>query len=337
VRLGFATILKWLLPLMTCFVAVAVVVEPSAHAGDGGGRVYRFLPQWIPQAQFAGFYVAERKKFYEKRGLKVEILKGGLESPPAETLTKGGADFVSLFLSDAIKLRSGGLRLVNIGQMGQRSSLMLIARKDSGITKPEDLDGRRVSLWEGDFRTQILTFLQEHGAKATIVPQGSTVNLFLRGGVDAASAMWYNEYHLVLNAGLDTGELTTFPLADHDLNFPEDGIYCLEKLWGESPEDCGKFVAATLEGWRYAFEHPEEALDIVMAICDQAHTGTNRSHQRWMLARMRDIMLPGDGRRLDGLLTKKDYEQVAEFLLKHQVINSSPPFADFAKEPKSHD
>ena len=116
---------------------------------------------------------------------------------------------------------------------------MLVAKKSSGIQTPKDIQGKKVGLWEGDFRIQPQSFFQRHNLAVRIIPQSTTLNLFLRGGVDVASAMWYNEYHMLLATGLDADELTIFFLADHDLNFPEDGIYCMEDTFKNHP---GKIV-----------------------------------------------------------------------------------------------
>jgi NitT/TauT family transport system substrate-binding protein len=68
--------------------------------------------------------------------------------------------------------------------------------------------------------------LRKYDLTVQVVPQSFSVNLFLRDGVDVASAMWYNEYHTILNCGIDPDELTTFFFHEHGLNFPENGIYC---------------------------------------------------------------------------------------------------------------
>ncbi len=133
-------------------------------------------------------------------------------------------------------------------------------------------------------------FFRKYHLQVREVPQSATLNLFLRGGVEVASAMWYNEYHQILNAGVNPEELTTFFLADHGMNFPEDGIYCLEDTAKQHPESCRAFVAASLEGWRYAFAHPDEALDIVMQYVQAANVATDRVHQKWMLEQMREII-----------------------------------------------
>jgi NitT/TauT family transport system substrate-binding protein len=290
-----------------------------------------FVPHWLPQAQFAGYYVAQEKGFYRREGIDVRILRGGPESPPAEMLTQRKAAATSMFLSEALQLRDKGLKLINICQLMQKSGFILVARRSSGIVKPRDLNGRRISLWN-HFRVQPQAFFRKYGIEPHILPLGTTVNLFLRGGVDGAAAMWYNEYHMILNAGLDAEELTTFFFDEHGLNFPEDGIYVLEETYRRHPEWCHRFVRATLAGWTYAFEHPEEALDVVMHHAAQARTGTNRVHQRWMLARMKDLMRVPDNRRRFGTLDAGDYEVVARELLQAGLIRGIPPWQTFYRD-----
>ncbi|MBI5592889.1 MAG: ABC transporter substrate-binding protein [Deltaproteobacteria bacterium] len=287
-----------------------------------------FLPQWTPQAQFAGYYVAIRKGFYQKRGIDLQLLAGGPDNPPADMLVSRKTDFTTLFLSDAIKLRSRGFDLVNVAQIGQKSGFMLVARKSSGILSPKDLNGKRVSLWS-DFKLQPLAFFQKHQIQVTIVPQTYTINLFLQGGVDAACAMWYNEYHTLLNSGVNADELTTFFFDQHDLNFPEDGIYCLHETLKKDDRICRNVVLASLEGWRYAFDHPAEAIDIVMTYVQEAHVGTNRVHQRWMLDRIRDISVTGDGNTPMGTLSSDGYQTVASKLKSGGMIDEVPKFNEF--------
>ena len=232
-------------------------------------RRVSFVPQWIPQAQFAGYYVAVEKGLYKKNGLDMNILRGGPERPSAEWLRKGAADFATMFLSTAIDERAKGTRLVNIGQIVQRSSQVLIAKKSSGIRSPVDMNGKKVGLWGAELSMMPTALFRKYGLHVTVIPQSSTVNLFLRGGVDVVSAMWYNEYHSILNAGVEPEDLVVFHLSDLG-SFPEDGIYCLESTFKKDPQTCCRFVRASLEGWKYAFEHEEEALDIVMRYVDEA-------------------------------------------------------------------
>jgi NitT/TauT family transport system substrate-binding protein len=306
--------------LLFCFLPIPALCE-DLHP-------VTFLPQWTPQAQFAGYYVAIRKGFYQKRGIDLRLLEGGPDSPPADMLLCRKADFTTFFLSDAIKLRSKGVDLVNVAQIGQKSGFILVARKSSGIFSPKDLNGKRVSVWP-DFQIQPLAFFRKYQIQVTVIPQTYTINLFLRGGVDAACAMWYNEYHSLLNSGVNTDELTTFFFDQHGLNFPEDGIYCLSEMLKREDRICGKVVSASLEGWRYAFDHPDEAIDIVMTYVQEAHIGTNRVHQKWMLDRIRDISAPGDGNTPMGTLSPADFLTVAGELKSGGMIDDVPNFKEF--------
>lgn len=86
-------------------------------------------PQYLPQAQFAGFYVAKEKGFYENYNLDVDIRTYKSNGIVTEGLKSGELDFGTFFLSNAIKLRSQGLTLVNIGQISKQSALLLLSKK----------------------------------------------------------------------------------------------------------------------------------------------------------------------------------------------------------------
>jgi NitT/TauT family transport system substrate-binding protein len=287
-----------------------------------------FIPQWFPQAQFAGYYMAYEKGIYRKQGIDLMIMRGGPEYPPSDILPRNKAHFTTMFLSTAIQLRNRGVRLVNIGQIVQRSGFILVTRKTSGIDSPADLNGEKVSIWP-DFSLQPQAFFRKYRVDVKTVPQGATLNLFLRGGVAAASAMWYNEYHTLLNAGINEDELKSFFFDQHGLNFPEDGIYCLEETFKTDPDLCCRFVRASLDGWRYAFAKQEETLDVVMRYIREANVGTNRVHQQWMLERMNDLILPVGNKTVMGHLKQEDYLRVAGELKRNGIIKMIPPYGEF--------
>jgi len=309
---GLATVL-------IAFFAGTVLAGPLKPAA--------LIPQWEPQAQFAGYYVALAKGFYAARGVDMRILRGGPASPPSALLRDGRAQFGTFFLATAIRERAGGLPLLNLAQFVPHANQLIIARKADGITTPHDLDGKRVSLWGPEFRILPEAFFKKFEARVTEVPQGFTVDLFLRGGVAACSAMTYNEYHAILNAGLDAGELTVFSLADFGLDLPEDGLYTLDGTWEKDPELCRAVVRATLDGWRYAFTHPEEALDIVMSHVAAAHLPTNRMHQKWMLSRITRAM-SADGPDF-GLLSRPQYQTTSDALVAAGLVTTAPPYEVF--------
>ncbi|MCK9554391.1 ABC transporter substrate-binding protein [bacterium] len=317
--------------ILLCICALFFAATPLSSAETTFQKA-SFLPQWSPQAQFAGYYVAYEKGIYKKYGLDIAIIQGGPDSQPARMLEDGSVDFVTLWLSSAIRENDRGAEMVNIAQMMQKSALMLIAKKSSGIYKPEDINNRKVSLWGDIFRIQPLEFFRKFDLTVNVIPQSYSVNLFLRDGVDVVSAMWYNEYHTILNSGYDAGELTTFFYYDYGLNFPEDGVYTDKDYFEKNPQMCRSFVKASLEGWQYAFEHQEEALDIIVKYMEAAHIPANRAHQKWMLERMKDLMTDGNSAKPSGLLSESDYIYVSDCLRESGLIKSVPEFSDFYKD-----
>ena len=324
--------------VVMCGLLMLVVLSSQAHAGEKSLRKASFIPQWVPQAQFAGYYVAYEKGFYRDNNIDLTIITGGPTAPADRLLKDGNADFATLWLSSAIAMRSKGVRLINIAQMVQRSALMLVALKSSHIVSPEDMAGKKVGLWGPLFQIQPKALFAKYDIQVKPVRQSYSVNLFLRGGVDVTSAMWYNEYHTILNAGINANELTTFFFYDHGLNFPEDGICVLEDTYAKDPELCSDFVCASIRGWAYALAHPEEALDIIMAQLKKAYIPATRVHQRWMLERIRDLMIPaGRKKQPMGHLNPDDYLRVGKSLLEYDMITKIPEFSEFHREVICHE
>jgi NitT/TauT family transport system substrate-binding protein len=323
----------WKIRIILCIVLFFKAT--SAMAGEMALKKASFIPQWAPQAQFAGYYVAYERGIYKKHGIDLTIIPGGPDHPSSDFLEAGKADFATLWLSSGIQKRAHGVKLVNIAQMMQRSALMLVAKKSSGIKTPQDINGKKVGLWGPIFQIQPRAFFKKYNLRVKIIPQSYSVNLLLRNGVDVASAMWYNEYHIILNSGLNPDELTTFFFHEHGLNFPEDGIYTLEDTFQKDPSLCCAFVEASIEGWLYAFGHPEEALDIILKYMAKAHISANRVHQKWMLERMEDLILPHDITM--GRLLPEDYNRVGQGLKENSLIKEVPDFKSFYRKCYTYD
>lgn len=318
--------------IIICLVLLSGSVSGfHAEAGESSLKKAIFIPQWSHQAQFAGYYVAYEKGIYEKYGIDLTIMNGGPDRPSTEHLKNGNSDFATMFLSTAIREKANGVNLLNIAQIVQRSALMLVAKKSGKIDDPKEMDGKKIGLWGPEFQIQARALFKKYGVEPKIIPQSQSINLFLRDGVDVVSAMWYNEYHTILNNGIDPKELSTFFFDDYGLNFPEDGIYTLTEKFDKDPSLSCAFVKASIEGWEYAFENPDEAIDIVLKYMRNSKLPANRVHQKWMLGRMKDIIL-GDGELTTiGVLKEADYNRVTDELKKTGFTKDSPEFRDFYK------
>ena len=316
-----------------CCLGVAALAVAGTRGGPAEGasrpEQVRLVLQWEPQAQFAGYYAAAEQGYYRDHGLDVEILSGGPGIDPIAELRSGRAEFATSFLSGAMTAAEEGEPLVCVSQIVNRSNLLLVARRGA-VADRDALDGQRVSLWGTSFQAAYLGYFSTADVEPELVPQYYTVNLFLRGGVTACAAMEYNEYHTILQAGVNPDELTTFSLREAGFDFPEDGVYTLASTQRRSPGLCREFAAATLEGWQYCRDNPEKAVTMVMRRAQAEHVPTNRAHQDWMLEYVLRAVYPGENDSWQpGVLSRVDYERTRAIMIGEGQIAGAPSYERF--------
>ncbi len=285
--------------------------------------------KWVTQAQFGGYYVALDKGFYEEEGLNVTIKPGGPDVAPAQVIAGGGADVVLDWMPSALASREKGLDLVNIAQPFKSSGMMLTCRKDSGIATPADFKGKTLGVWFGGNEYPFLSWMNKLGYSTdggedgvTVLKQGFNVDPILNGQADCVSTMTYNEYWQIIDAGLTPEELVVFKYEDQGVATLEDGIYVI----GSNLEDPAfvdkmeRFVRASMKGWKWAEENPDDAAMIVL---DNDATGAQtEKHQTRM---MREIAKLTAGS--NGALDPADYERTVQSLLSggsDPVITKAP-------------
>ena len=305
---------------------LSTTVSLEINAPDTSLRRVTFLPYWVANAQFAGYYMAREKGLYRKYGMDVEIIPYQPFYTTSEMIRSGEIDFTALWLMNAISMKASGVDIVNIAQFSTRSSLMLVTKKTSGIVNLADMNHKKAGIWTG-YELQPKALFKKYNLDVEIIPIGSTNNLFLKDGVEITNANWFDEYHSIINSGYDPEDLNTFFFADYGLNFLEDGIYCLSEKMDKDPKLCADFVTATEEGWQMAYANPEEAIDLVIAYAHQMNLPVNRVHQRWMLDRYRDLYNPGGD--VPTVLQEKDYLFAGNILKESGQIAEVPPFAGF--------
>ena len=308
--------------------AALAILAGSAFAQDAADEVTIQL-KWVTQAQFAGYYVALDKGFYEEEGLDVTILPGGPDIAPPQVLAGGGADVMLNWMPSALAAREKGLPVVNIAQPFKSSGLMLTCWKDTGIESPEDFRGKTIGVWFFGNEYPFLSWMSQEGIPTdggedgvTVLKQGFNVDPLLQRQADCISTMTYNEYGQVLDAGVSEDELVTFKYEDQGVATLEDGIWTLEENL-EDPEMVDKlarFVRASMQGWKYAEENPDEAAEIVL---EYDETGAqSEAHQKRMV---REIALLTAGS--DGALEEADYQRTVDTLLaggSDPVISAEP-------------
>ena len=313
---------KMVLVMLTAGLAFA------AHAAD---KVTIQL-KWVTQAQFAGYYVAQEKGYYKAEGLDVTIKPGGPDIATPQVIAGGGADVIVDWMPSALASREKGVSLVNIAQIFKKSGMMLTCRKDSGIKSPSDFRGKTLGVWFYGNEYPFLSWMSQLGIPTkggsngvTVLKQGFNVDPILQKQAECVSTMTYNEYWQVVDAGLSPSELVVYKYEDQGVATLEDGLYVLEKNLRNKAfvNKMARFLRASIKGWKYAADHPDEAADIVLENDD---TGAQtEKHQRRM---MREInKLVGNQPQGIGYLIPADYNRTVKVLMSSDstpVITKKP-------------
>lgn len=281
------------------------------------GQRIVFTPQWVPQAQFAGYYVAFDKGLYKAAGLDVDIQHPSASYSALNRLFEGSSDMITQQLVQAMIEIDRGIPLVNILQTSQQNGLMVVSRTDS-IRSLDDLRGKKVGVWKVGFGE--LAFMMDAEKEMGIqwIPFLQSVNLYVSGAVDATLGMSYNEYLQIKVSGHEDKPVMRF--ADTEYNYPEDGLYVSAEFYNRYPEQVKAFAQASKEGWKWVHEHPEEALDIVMKWAEKEKVYTNRIHQKWMLEEILRLQCAKGEDKPSFELDAKMLEDLNNLLLRHRRI-----------------
>ncbi|MEO0391583.1 MAG: ABC transporter substrate-binding protein [Pseudomonadota bacterium] len=306
------------------FAALALTASSAWAADDVTLQL-----KWVTQAQFAGYYVALDKGFYEEEDLNVTINPGGPDIAPTQVLAGGGADVTVEWMPAALAAREKGLPMVNIAQPFKSSGMMLTCRKDAGVETTADLPGKTLGVWFFGNEFPFLSWMSQleiptDGSEAgvEVLKQGFNVDPILNGQAACVSTMTYNEYWQVIDAGLTPEELTVFKYEDQGVATLEDGLYVLEENLDDPAfvSKMERFVRASMKGWKYAEENPDEAAMIVL---DNDATGAQTEmHQKRMMGEVAKLTAGSNG-----ALVPADFERTVDSLLaggSDPVITARP-------------
>lgn len=296
-------------------VTAAIVLTSCASpapAGDGDAAPsegaeeltpIKLQLQWLPQAQFAGYYAALAQGYFEEEGLEVEIIPSGGDIVPQDALANGDVDYAVAWVPKVLGSIEAGANLTNIAQIFQRSGTLQVAWADSGIESVADFEGKKIGSWGFGNEWEIFAAMAAEGLDSTsveIITQSFDMNGFLAGDIDAAQAMTYNEWaQLLETADPDTGELYTeddFSVISYE---DTEGAMLQDALWADTErlesdpeyaETTVKFLRAVIKGWVYARDNVEEAAQLTI----ENGSSWGPSHELWMANETNSLIWPAE-------------------------------------------
>ncbi len=282
--------------------------------------------KWVTQAQFAGYLVAESKGFYDEENLDITILPGGPNIAPEQVIAGGGADIIVTWMAAGLAARESGVPLVNIAQPFKRSGLMMICPTETGITEVADFPGHTLGVWFFGNEYPFFAWMNKEGIATdgseggvTVLQQSFDIQPMIQGQADCISVMTYNEYGQALDAGYGPDNLTIFNYTEMGNDLLEDGLYVMEQTLDDPAkvDAYTRFVKASMKGWAYALENPEEAAQIVV---DMDDTGAaTLEHQLYMVGEVSKLVDAADP-----ALDMATYDRTVQALLDQGIIKAAP-------------
>ncbi len=278
----------------------AATAESAGSSPAGELTPVKLQLQWSAQAQFAGYYAAVDQGYYKDEGLDVEIVEGGTDIVPQDALSAGDVDYAISWVPKVLGSIEKGAKITDVAQIFERSATTQISMKDKNITEPAQLAGKKVGSWGYGNEWELFAGMQKAGVNLgdiTLIQQAFDMNGFLDGDIDAAQAMTYNEYAQVLETkNPKTGEL----YQPEDLNvidwnkvgtaMLQDAIWANSEMLSDPAyqDQTTRFIKASIKGWVYARDNPQEAAKIVTAAGSQL----GESHQLWMTNEINKLIWP---------------------------------------------
>ena len=272
-----------------------------------------FTPQWLPQSQFAGYYVAQELGFYEEAGLEVEIEHSSASDNTTNRLKKGTCNAVTMNLFDAIIDIDKGMEIVNVLQTSLHTALVIVPRNNE-ITQLDDLRNKRVGIWRAHYNQLSQIVNDDYNLDIEWVSFIQSSNLFISGAIDATMAMIYNEAYNIHTSGFEN--VNHIHLSDYGYDFPEEGVYFTKDYIEKYPDKAKAFAEASQRGWEWAHQHPEETIDIVLKVMKEENLPANRQHQKWMLENILKLQIDDKTGTPTFELEEEKIDQINEILLK---------------------
>jgi NitT/TauT family transport system substrate-binding protein len=311
---------KIILPLLAAAFAVAGIA--GAQAQDK----LTLQIKWVTQGQFAGYYVAKAKGFYTDENLDVTIIPAGPTTSVPQVMAGGGADVGVEWAASALVAREKGVKMVNIAQPFNKSGLMMICPKETGVVTEADFKGKTLGVWFFGNEYPFYAWMNKLGLPTeggpdgvTVLQQSFDIQPMIQKQADCISVMTYNEYGQALDAGYGPDNLTVFNYTELGNDLLEDGLYALEDRLADPAfaDQMVRFVRASMKGWDYALANPGEAAQIIVDADDSG--AATLEHQTYMSGEVAKLM--GDA---NGKLDPETWDRTVKALLAQKILTKEP-------------
>jgi NitT/TauT family transport system substrate-binding protein len=293
-------------------LAVLGLMLSACNIGAPAQKTVSLQLQWAPQAQFAGYFAADREGYYAAEGLKVNLLPGGPDVVPQVVGSDpNGPEFTISWVPKVLEVRAKGQSdLVDVAQIFQRSGTRSVSwaagkgpapQGTDNITSPEQFAGKKIGVWDFGNEYEVtaagLKFNLTQNVDYQKLIQPFDMTLLLNRSIDVAEAMIYNEYAQVLEAtDPATGSLYQ-PTDLNVINYNDVGTAMLQdaifvrQAWLDqagNSDTTVKFLRASFKGWMFCRDNPDKCIQYTV----DAGSTLPAGHQKWMMSQINPLIWP---------------------------------------------
>jgi len=234
--------------------------------------------KWKHQFQFAGYYAAIKKGYYLEEGLDVILIEGKPGGAEVEEVLSGRANF-GVGMSDILLSRFQRKPVVLLANIFQHSPVTLLTTRKSGYASPQDLFNKTIQMIGGIKSAELQAMFLNEGVAITDLnlsePRWSLDDL-ISGEVDAIAAYVSSQPYNLKEQSISS---TLISPITYGIDFYGDNLFTSEHEITEYPKRVVAFRRASLKGWKYALENPEEIVELILS----EYAGGNKNIDREFL------------------------------------------------------
>jgi len=307
-------------------MALSGCVEQTAKAPQTAVPKDKITMQfgWLHQIEYTGFHLAAEKGFYDEENIEITLSPGGPGMDPLVELAEGRAQFGLSRGASLVTAKDAGQDILAIGTVFRKDPLFIMSLTREQIKTPKDLEGKNIAVNLGDIKNfreiQFVAMMNTLGVDMStmnfvVFDNADPLGQLQSGGADAVTGLFATND--LVTAKMQGGDVSAMYYNDYGVAFYVNAIFGNEKFIRENPDLTRRFMRATLRGYQYALEHPEEA---VAATVKYDETLDAEIQAAQMAAQ---IPLIDTGDQPIGWMDEQVWQSTVDILLKSGFISSS--------------
>lgn len=257
---------KWIV-FLTFILLTSTLLGHSCGRDEEPHKISLAL-DWFPNSNHAGFYMAQKNGYYDDEGLLVEIFVPTNPEDVLKTVGAGRDDLGISYQAEVLLARGEGVPVISVAALVQHPLNSIMALKESGITRPSQLKGKKVGVTGIPFEEALFSAMLEHDhtslEEVTVVNVGfDLVPALIGGKVDAiVGAYWTHESIVMEMQGFQVNVLRMEEWGVPD--FYELVVVASEDTVNNRPDMVQSFLKATARGFNDAIRNPDKAVEVLV-------------------------------------------------------------------------